>query len=1069
MLKDGRLQVNGLDVGVPQSDNEVYNGNFTLTDNTYNMCDCYIYSSGIARFGIKDWMIKRSSAPIKEVVDITTAWNNITARSYFSESYLKSILITSIDQTVRNIAKLDVAGYVAFMLENAINSDSTGVLKPYFTANHSHKTICITVIVNTINPVYDATTKSDSTINTEIQNALTSQGISNAIVIATCQTLAVEMNKQTTKDMFIEYQVAKAIKYGTPNDPIVQQSALDVCQAVSRQAINSYIDNYAYDGASYIQTQLMTQLVGKVNLSDANSNGIPDEMELLIGITIGVYDLFKEQVKTYIEYTIDNNVNATYDEIVKYKFGILQYNDQNGTLITKILYISNDDKYYEMNIDILKGFNIDDIIDTSTMSIKKGNEFVPGGTSIKMYPSDVLYGRKGYTEMSVDGINEEYVEIYQDLNRLTLYTDDRETGEKYFKQHTVGFNVVYNKNQYGQALKGQNSKVIFEVEELVPNKPIMRDPVTGVPYLDMNLNPVKGNYVIYNGEIVKTPSISIKTFNNTNIDMYLLVNTFGSQYIGLGNASIDIETYSYSINSLKDVYTMYSVIYPAPGIADGPYNHPTYGPGYVVSNIYLKSRTDGDYIHPKLGKGYVKNGIWYKDVSTSQNANNTPSFRIENSTIITDKVGDFILLGFNIYSDCDTEITIRQSPQNGIVPIVVDFKELRIGDLSYPQEKDYVFKINGFKSGSHTIMAINSGIAGVSTTSDKPSMMIKACEIYDWEPLYYNGEKMTNIVEYEGNAVNSFDTVYIMPNKSNSVNASGVPILPKKTPVKLKVKIKLYKSATSQSEKTSIFVTGIQCELGTNPSYHRLSYGEYSIPGTMIQKYSKEMWLTSGIKSNQIEDYLEWYPGETGIQNRHIANKQITSNKIANSSILNSHIADSNITFEKTRIKKINITDKTDIAIDDYIPKDLSQVEKDMYLSSLRKYTKVLVNISQNVLIVPGIVAKDSEFVIKNGQILNEEDDYTMQLSLAFVKASDLFEIAKIYGVASDPERLLTQSELNNLIALINSTDFYTDRDKYYSIAKYNVLFCTKIILNNNPSTVNGYRDKYKIQFWEAI
>jgi hypothetical protein len=74
LIGGGRINVNGMNVGVVQSDNEIYNGSHIVPDNYYGIGDMYLDSTGIKCFGSKWWRNKRSSGPSYSNVVLQSAW-----------------------------------------------------------------------------------------------------------------------------------------------------------------------------------------------------------------------------------------------------------------------------------------------------------------------------------------------------------------------------------------------------------------------------------------------------------------------------------------------------------------------------------------------------------------------------------------------------------------------------------------------------------------------------------------------------------------------------------------------------------------------------------------------------------------------------------------------------------------------------------------------------------------------------------------------------------------------------------------------------------------------------------
>lgn len=1036
LLKDGRISVNGLDVGVPQSDNHIYNGNFTVTDTNYSICDIYISEIGVGRFGPKYWNCKRSSPPLLESCKMSVAWNKINLTSYFSDDFIKEIYKTNIDPHVRQIFKYNTLEYITYLFEYYLTVNQSANL--YFTTNQSHKTLCISKINNTIQKIFDGISYTKLAMDNEIQNALISAGITNQIAIV--YSIGIADYVYDYKDIFIEYNIGVQT---TQNDPYITQAAKDECQLVCREAINLFIDNYEYDTAQYIQSQLSTRLIGKTLPNDINNNSIPDEIETLIQICTLTVESNKTYLKIAIEQNIDNKVNELYANLLNYNIGALKYNDNNGKIVTRLFHHDElNGKIYEINADV-NNIDIKSIIDPKTgLPIKSQTEFAGGGTSFYVYPNNKMFGRIGYIEIGVHGESNESVEIYQNVAGLTTYTDGSDSKGTNFKQHTFSFNAAWKLDNKNKIIKSNSGKLEFEVEELVPVKPIQRDPNTDM-IIQVNGIPIRKHqyYTDEEGNYITSPSLEvIVTDKMTSISDLIIKNTTQNQAVYVGNITIDYITGKYTINSIIDITTL--------------------------------QQPNGPFTHYMAGKGYINNGIWY----SSKEYVNTPKWQIVSKgdlkVLETSNVGDFLGIYFNTYTNCDADVIIYQSPENGVGDVILNFKPFNIADFSYTQETAFVNSYKDFKSGENHLLLINRGQYGTSTKKNiiSPKIAVIGTKIYDWEPMLAGKDNSLNKVVFEQQEKGKWGFVSITPNYANSVDESGVPILPRMTPIKYKVRIKLSKD-NSDNGSTVALITGVQAELGTNPSYTRISYGVASIPGIMIQPYDSTMWLTTGIKTRHLEEYLPWYPGETGIQSRHIANGQITSNKIANSSIVNDHIAKSNISFDKTRIRTIKLKNNSTLNIGMYIPSNLSDIERNYYKQIYSKFISVLPQPQQNVLYVQAPVFKGSETLIKNGVILDEEDDYILSKHIAFIDAKDIFNVAVLYGIVSGIERVLTPNEMANLINVISTTDLYLTQNSSIAAAlsSYNVLFTTKIKLLTSTETIQGYTDKYKIIFWEEL
>lgn len=1244
LLKDGRIQVNGLDVGVPQSENGVYNGNFTIQDSTYSISDTYLSQTGMMRAGAKYWQLKRfknvngvisTSKPLRENVLSAATWNKIPVNKIMDPDDLFNIfrlavgkafhMATSLPPASKTSHTVDVLSAVVtprppvrgangayimpqwgifddgfrwnpvsintgvkylytdildkmiydkgqqlrwlyFDIENARNAGDTATLtaktqqqavaeaewNAYKTlettlrTNAIVRTAGIQAIHTAINEVLDlviaVNASTQTAVNTRIQTLLVAGGISDPNFIGYCQAVAAACLGTGNANITAapEYQIRIAI--ANPANGLTSATAaqIDMCRTAGRNSFAYFISTYDnVNNPSYTatddSTRTMIQTELQVELPKAST---PAPMIAgLIALTQTVIVGMKQLTMASLEQKIDEEAKQKYKTIVEYEMGQVQYNNMLGDTVTEFFEVgspastrpNSTEKWNHVHLHQILGVNplnpdLEKIIHPRSGLPVTGPEYTGDGTSFRVYPLAKKYGRDGYAELSVQGPNDETVQLIQDVPNLTVYTDGTNRGH-YFKQHIFTFNANWATDDKHNAIKDPSGRLLFEVEELVATKKMLpraftkgfnplapnhEDPTnqhygliqSGTPDLLGRVRPktISDHFsqISSQGHFMRSPSHEFQMISSLDgepgIRQCIVNNFVGNptngyvyQSLSVGNSDIDIENKTVKLNTVIDALTMSS------------------------PNGYLAS-------HP-MGAGYVKDGVLYfgakveAEIDTSKKPEWTKvevtdkhgsKFKI----IKTNKKGDFLTTAVDLNTNCDAMARAFGSTDNGTAAILMDWLAPLATDLSHTQNQLVEVEYKDFRSGFHTLTLVNTGIAGMNTSPNvqNPGLALHDCKMFDYESLTAGTGSSENITEYvePADGMYSWNPSYIVPKYANSLKQDGTPILPCMTPVKYRVKVALNKSATPDAiadlfppvagnvRKTIAWVTGIQAELGTNPSYTRLAYGSGSISGYMIQAYDPKMFVTSGIQSRHFEEHRTGYPIETGIQSRHLADGQVTSDKIANGGVTSRHIAKSNITFDKTRIRTDKLMYKDGSTV--FAQNTLTKSNYDNP-NALATYISIMGQPNPNILYVNAEIAKGSEFVIKNGQILDLDDDYTMSKHIAFVDSKDLYDVANELDILTqnDPvlkfvfpkildsntaERPLNQTEAVRLVGVASMLDMcghIVVRDGLtimfckYLKQRYNVLYCTKIVMTTPLQNTANNTDKIKIQFWEEL
>jgi hypothetical protein len=995
---------------------------------------------------------------------------------------------------------------------------------------------------------------NDTRISNDLTTSLTNAGVSDAnsraAMIGFTQVVAIKSESPAVGALYdiknsVEYAVTGTIMQQAPS---LSSNAKAAGRKAARTALNQFINDYSTTDA--VLSNTISSSIGASGISTAEQNALTP---LVVGTVIGnlpsqpgATTLAKEN----IESTTEGKVNDSYNKLINYNLGLAEQNDETGVIDTAIYHIDDAGEIYKVNVNPAN-IDVSTAIDPNTgLPPTSSTPETGGNTNIFIHPFEKKFGREGYVEVGVPysvassgSISRESVELSQDATGLTTYTDGIQARGTNYRQNTFSFNGVWKEDTNHNFIVGPTGKLTFEVEELVPVKPRLRNMASGqytvltaVMYPGQNTATVTdvGSLSGVSTVFIDDEKFTIQSVDSTNkiitfdhaaatahapmtyiqtgyqtdsngffklypsqdiyVSPYLntmqqvvMTNTVNKQYLAIGNATFDPVSYGYTINSMMNADTMYSDLATMTVRADGPYSYDVYQNG---------SPEDG----------YVQSGIWYSNsIAAADRSKYTPAWAVESRTqdsttygmISTNKLGDYMVMGFETYANCNVDVSVWAGPDSGAGLMILDGDKQPV-DASYPKSQYSALSLDDYPSGKHTVVVLNLATAGVSTAKDitNPTMRIVGCKIYDWNKVNAGSNNIDNIVEwtkdgiYEGGILSDkivekgkWNTAYIEPKYANSLDAQGNPLYPEMTPIKYKAKVSISRDATDTTSAYA-YVTGIQAELGTNPSYTRNSSGQYSIPGYMIQPYNISMWNTSGIQARHYEEYLSWYPGETGIQERHIGDGQVTASKIGNSVIVNSHIAKGNISYDKTRIKRGKL-EKTELSVDDFIvfqnglssSADITTAIRTPYLDYISMTPDAVAN--NNSFYFPANVAKDSETVIENGQILDFVDDYVITLHTGLISAKDIWNIAQEYGMSvGTTERVLTLSEYGTLANLLATTNLYDINNKsavnagmplITAMKKYDVALYVKVKLNGIIETVNNYTDKYRIVFWEEL
>ena len=1076
LLRDGRIQVNGLDVGVAQSENAIYNGNFTISDMSESVGDVYLSEKGLTKTGAKYWNLSRSSGPLFNDVLISMGWQHISPTDYIDSSVIKSLYLSTVEPAIKGLSKMTPIQLSLYNFSQGLMNPSYSALGTYLSANASVSSSCTGIMLSIVQDAVNNITQSISTITTRVSNALSSLTVLKNELIA--YTVGVTQSIILSIDMFIEYNIAVNL---IPLSPTA--TMITYCQSAARTAINLYIDNYSTDIITCVTTSL-----------SEHASTFGAYFPTYIGAVSNIVIASEPFIQMYVESQIENKVNTLYEYLMSISYGYVSYNDSLGTVQQKVYQIQSDSSLHEVIID-LDNPDMPFTIDSSTgIPVVSPTPYIGGNTSFYVYPETKLYGRQGFSELSVRGEHAETIQISQPAASLITYTDGIQEKGINFKQYTFSFNCVWKEELDHTKILGSNSIFDIEVEELVPILPLDRDPITGVipllgtiPYTTPKR---KSSYNFINGKYDPSPAIEYISLDPLtqmpNDDAYISINTLGlGQSVSLGNTEIKYDEYGnvigYTIKTIKDIMTL------------------------SVWNAGKDTYPNGfPYVHAIWGAGIIKDSVLYVGIKTIEEINidlapqfvmktvNTPKDGMQN-VINTTHTGDFMSIEFSVYTKCDIAVSILQDPFGGVMYMAMDKKMYGATDSSFLYQTVTNLDLTDFASGTHSFTVMNTGKIGMNTDPSvtNPGLSVISLKVYDWKKLVMPDNNVKNKLSFykdsDGKCIiaqpgtnlktgatlykdGTWNTAYISPNYANSLNPDGSPLLFEMIPIKYKVNMTLSKQE-GFTETSTMLLSGIQAELGTNPSYTRPSSGKYSFPCNMIQPYSTTMWVDSGIQTKHFEEFRSGFVSETGIQSRHIADRQIISTKIAGSNVLNEHIAKSNITFDKTRIKKQRIYNKILVASLDYST-----------LYDTTKYISLqMPSILPSDFFVPAAVQYQSEFIIKNGQILDDEDDYSLIKHIAFISAKDIFDITIEYskflisisqpGIidVSIAERPLTPQEFATLISVIQSVDLYKQPVLYNNLKQFDVLFYTIARMVAPIETINSYTDKIKIQFWEEL
>lgn len=1086
LITGGRLKVNGLDVGIAQSDNNIYNGNFTIGDTLYGSGDVRQTDRGIQRWSAKYWRSRRSSGPKKVDAINSVFWSTISITNYIDPQ----VIWNGYEQAVRDEVIAQASKTPRQVTEENIE---TQILAVNPSATQAEIDACKQVGGDAIDSYMDDPTFDTTTY---ITNELTAQGLDSYIPIVNGVVDQVKSNAET----YPEYNVVIAINQNAPGTP---QGAIDICQTAIRNAFNAYISDYNTDTDTMIQDELSTSL-------PSGGYTDPTMIATLTAITQQTLNSMKTLTKQSIESTIYDTTKEKYDKLLNFEIGIISWNDTDGNRVIKPYHIATQEEEQELGLTygamyevtseiitkIIKGQDISDIdfmaqIDPNTgLPYMSSTPYEGGGTSYFVDIAGHYLGRVGYAELGVHGPNAETNSIEQDVSQLVVYTDGYKPEGTHFKQHTFSFHGVWVTDASGNVIKSDSAKLEFEVQELVPP--------------NYTLNPDGTVKVLPSYKVEALPDyeplrIALKaqygdalgdTLYNTmtNEERFIVYNANSSlgYSIELGHMTVYDDGNRYEVDAIQNaeiILTALNTEINQPEVQYVDYEHVLLGKTGKIDVAdrvcYFNLDENGNPIKT------AADGTSYKPIL--EHYTSTAAHPVQGQETVTVRIkkrGDFLNILFNAQAEVDATLTTLQEVSGSNFDVYIDGQYYMTGSLSFPMERFEQTTLTGFYSGPHAVTMVHKGI-GYTPNLTEYTLTIDQIEIYDWynvrdiinqrtdltseeKQSLINKLDSENKVEFVGSDTGLWERVSISPNFCNSKLDSGEPLFPERLPIKYRVKCTLSKD-TSDSNETIVRITGVQAELGTNPSYTRVTYGIGSIPGHMIQQYNKECPGHSGIQTRHLEEHIPHFLNETGIYERHIADRNITSRKIGYGEINSDHISDGNITYSKTRCRRSNLTNHT-LTIQDY--NNEYGVDHSKYISFIPETPS-----SNRFYYLPVAIDYNSEMLFENGLLLESGtgNDYIIRKKIGLIRANDLWEVANIVGeVSSDPtlqaiaaeteSRDLTSDEIDALYNELQTLDLYTSTITA-KLVGLSIRYATEIELAADPDA----EDKYSIVYWQEL
>jgi hypothetical protein len=328
------------------------------------------------------------------------------------------------------------------------------------------------------------------------------------------------------------------------------------------------------------------------------------------------------------------------------------------------------------------------------------------------------------------------------------------------------------------------------------------------------------------------------------------------------------------------------------------------------------------------------------------------------------KEGDLLMIEFTSESDTDLALGVLEGPSMGMAAIYADGEYIADADTSYPIRAAAKMAYNGNIAGSHRITVIATKDAGYNTTAGTPIFALRNIDIYEWSNAVY-----TTSIEYNEVDTTSWNKVTVLPNKTNSKDSGTPEITAENVPIKYRARVRFDKPV-GDPYSASVYVTGIQAEVGYNESFSRANYGPGSFPASMIQEYNKEV-ASTGITAQHLQNYNPgFHTKETGIQERHIADGQVTTDKLAASAITADKIAYGNVSYEKLAINKAKLA--MNVSLSDYA------------------YPIILAtNTDPSIRYIPQEIDIGSESIYVNGQLQFKDEDYTIEHVTAAQRTDD--------------------------------------------------------------------------------
>lgn len=963
LIGGGRININGMNVGVVQGENEVLNGNFSALANIYGKGDMYLTTDGIMDFGAKYWRSRRSSAFTPAVTSLCSAYNGYETSKFLDYSLIRSTLFNTYNATYRTneaaIYTIENA-ILPGMYANGIASVSTG-----FATQGTN-----TVTVQTLLVLPGMMAYIGSGSNRESLLVAGVNPISNTITFNTNFTMThnpgVYIVEKTIFDDMLEDELSFQINKVT-DDKYDEWDKFGISSAVYndingdmvikglRVSPEGVLQRIPYDvnrwtGAFNIDVDPIT-LLPKVYEAT--------EVDGMFGHTI--YEVWPKETKFgktgYAKLGV-NTLNAdlsvdTSEQIVSVEQNLVNLITYTDGLLPKdtnwkqhvfTFYAKWDEKPIGSQGKL--EFQVDEMVPNYTVDEDNIATVVP---SFGIVTPDNLVTVHDMLIANTDFATAGY--------QLALGHATWPEGHVDHKKYTLNsiryasilpaLKVRYIRDWVnGNSVDTSNNWIEFWAYNTLA-QPIISAAVTGSATVTNVANATDGNPVTY-ATIATTGAqwLQLDLGNIQTVGAIVVLHGPGMTYHGTRTQVSEDGVKWYDVyNSIYQgeyAETTGLIIGGAVGMTPNP---------IIVEEVFtaLGDTAEGK-THVIVKNDGVANGLDHaKYLSTTE-------------------IGDVITIAFQSEFVSTGLMHLLKNDKVGMCTVFLNNEYYADIDTSFPVPMIDDLPYDGITAGAHTATLVATDNPGWQTSPGEiPKFMFAGVDFYDYHLI---DSTYSTVAEYDEVDPTAWNKVIIKPNTTNDKSTGTPKITASKVPVKYRVKAKLTK-VNGDPFPCSVLITGIQAELGENESFSRTNYGVGGMPTYMLQPFISGVG-DSGITSAHLQEYHPRFVLETGVQERHVADHQITTRKLAISAVTSDIIATGNVTFDKlSKIPKQKLD--MNVSIDEY------------------EYPIVLtINSNPKVRYIPCDISEGSEDIYINGQLQFVDDDYIIEQVVAAQHIADM-------------------------------------------------------------------------------